>query len=356
MLIVPTTFEAEFLERLTNYPVSSVYGSLATEHGGRAKNWLPAAGEEALAEHIAQCRSLGIDFIYTMNATCSGGHEFTAEGQRWLAERLGWLAEVGAAGVVTTNPYVIQMIKQRYPELSVLLSSLVHVDSVDQALFFEQMGVDGIYLPEYLNRNFKLLRALRRQLRCDLIPIVNLACLIHCPFRDYHGNFISHSAKSLDRGCYLDYSLSKCMQIKATTPVEVIKAPWIRPEDLSRYEEIGFHHFKIAGREKGAEWVLRAVAAYSERSYAGLLNDLVLGLDRVDPFGDFPIALDNQRLDGFIDFFAGKDCRLGCQGCNHCPEWLERASSFNGSAERYGVGIERLLNRFTSGCFKAPQS
>lgn len=353
-LIVPTTFGPGFIEGLAAYPVARVYGSLVEEPGARAMKWLPAVNEDELAEHIAECRGRGIGFVYTLNASCSTNREFTAEGQKWLAERLGWLIDAGAEGVVATNPYVIEMVKRRYPELRVSLSSLVRVDTLDQALFYDRLGVDAIYLPEYLNRDFKLLRALRKKLSCDLVPIVNLGCLVHCPLRDYHANFISHASESFRHGCYLDYSLAKCAQLKATSPVELIKAPWIRPEDLAIYEELGFREFKLAGREKGGEWVVRAVAAYSARSYSGNLNDLVIGLDGIDPFGEFPVTLDNKRLEGFVEFFRRKDCRLGCSGCTHCEKWLERSASFSGYPARYGESIDRMLKKFTTGSFKAP--
>jgi len=353
-LIVPTTFEPDFLDGLADYPVGRVYGSLSGEPGARAKQWLPEAGERELEGHIAQCRSRGIGFVYTMNAFCGANREFTAEGQRWLAERLGRLAEIGAEGIVTTNPYTIEMVKRRYPELRVSVSSIINLDSVDKALFYERLGVDAIYLPEYINRNLKLLRALRKRVRCELVIILNLGCLVHCPIRDYHANFVSHSSESLRRGCYVDYSLAKCNQIRAASPVEVIKAPWIRPEDLAKYEEIGFTHFKLAGREKGRDWLLRAVAAYAGRRYSGNLNDIVLGLEGVDPFGELPVYLDNSRLDGFIDFFARKDCRLGCQGCAHCEEWFERASSLGPNLQQYRGHIERVLGKFSSGSFRSP--
>jgi collagenase-like PrtC family protease len=355
-LIAPTTFEPGFAEALADHPVGWVYGSLVEEPGARAKSWLPAVEEDVLAEHIAQCRARGIGFVYTINASCSANREFTAEGQKWLAERLGWLVEAGAEGVVAANPYVVEMVKRRYPELRVILSSLVRIDSFDQALFYDRLGVDAIYLPEYLNRDFRLLRALKKKLRSELVPIANLGCLVHCPLRDYHANFISHASDSLRHGCYLDYSLAKCTELKAAGPVELVKAPWIRPEDVAIYEELGFRRFKIAGREKGGEWILRAVAAYAARAYDGHLNDIVIGLDGVDPFGELPVRLDNKRLDGFVEFFRRKDCRLGCEGCTHCDEWLQRSASFTGHPERYGEGIGRLLSKFTTGSFKAPVS
>ncbi|MFQ5814731.1 MAG: U32 family peptidase [Anaerolineae bacterium] len=353
-LIVPTTFEQAFIEALADYPVERIYGSLSSEAGARAKQWLPRGVEQELEAHIAHARSQGVGFVYTMNASCNGNREFSGEGQKWLAERLGWLVDVGAEGVVAFNPYVIEMIKRRYPELRVSVSTIANVDTVEKALFYERLGADSIYLADYINRDFKLLRAMRKRVSCELVVALNLGCLMHCPLRDYHANFISHASQSLDRGCYLDYSLAKCTQMKSASPVEVMKAPWIRPEDVCKYEKMGFSHFKLAGREKRGDWILRAVAAYSTRRYSGPLNDLVIGMDGVDPFGRFPVYLDNRRLDGFIDFFTRKDCRLGCNGCNYCQEWLERAVSVDGNIQKYSESIDRFIRRFTSGSFKAP--
>ncbi len=353
-LIVPTTFDGEFLAALKDYPVQQIYGSLSSEAGARARAWLPEAGEQEVEAHIAEARSKGIGFVYTMNATCSGNREFSADGQRWLAERLGWLVDVGAEGIVSASPYVIEMVKQRYPELRVSVSTLANIDTVEKALFYQRLGIDAIYLADYINRDFKLLRAMKKRIQCELVVALNLGCMMRCPLRDYHGNFISHASETLERGSYLDYSLAKCTQMKSTSPVELMKAPWIRPEDISKYENLGFSSFKIAGREMGGEWVLRAIAAYAHRKYTGNLNDLIIGFGGIDPFGQFPVYLDNTRLDGFIDFFSKKDCRLGCNGCSYCAEWLQRAASVNGDIQRYSNNIDRLIRRFTSGSFKAP--
>lgn len=353
-LLAPTTFQPSLLLDLPQYSVESLYGALSGEPGARAKQWLPSVGEEAAAAHIEQARAAGMGFVYTINASCTANREFTAQGQRWLAERLGWLVEVAAEAVVCTNPYLIEMVKNRYPELKANVSTIAGVDSVGKALFYENLGVDAIYLPEYLNRDFRLLKAIRSQVGCELVLTVNLGCPVHCAIRGYHANFISHASESLDQGCYVDYSLAKCNQIKASEPVEMMKSSWIRPEDLATYEALGYHKFKLAGREEEAEWIVRAVKAYAGRKYAGMLSDILIGMDGVDPFGRFPLRLDNSRLDGFLDFFARKDCRLGCRGCDHCENWLARAVVAQGDGARYGEGIQTVLRQFVSGSFRAP--
>lgn len=352
-LIVPTTFEAGLASALVGSPARYLYGSLPDGASARPGRWLPPTDPEGAARHIALARSVGIGFLYTFNAACGGNAEFTGEGQRWLAERLGWLVEAGAEGIVTANPYLMALVKRRFPELRVHVSSLAGADTPDKALFYERLGASAIYLPEYVNRDLRLLRALRRQVDVDLVIMVNLGCLLHCPIRHYHANYVSHAAEGLARGCYLDYSLATCVAVKTARPAELLKAPWVRPEDLGRYEEIGVGRFKIAGREQGAAWILRAVAAYTRRTYPGDLNDLIPGLDGVEPFGPFPVRIHNGRLDGFLDSFAKKDCRLGCEGCAHCDEWAGKAVSVARDREEYVGKIERLLGRFTSGAFRA---
>lgn len=351
-LTVPTCFDERFAVALHGLPVRFVYGSMPDDPSARPGRWLPQVDLDQARAHIELLRSDGVGFVYALNAACSANAEFTGEGQRWLAERLGWLADAGAAGVVTPNPYVIDMVKRRFPDLRVHVSSLATVDTADKALFFQDLGADAIYLPEHVNRDFKLLRALRRKLDLDVVVMVNLACLLHCPIRLYHANCVSHASEALARGCYLDYSLATCTRTKALRPVEVLRAPWIRPEDLSHYEEVGVHQFKIAGREQGMGWILRAATAYAERRYAGPLNDLIAGLDTVEPFGRFPVTVDNTRLDGFVEFFKHKDCRRGCEACTHCDDWTRTAATVDGDNVQYARRIEKLLTRVATGAFR----
>lgn len=348
-LTVPTSFSNELLTLLGDHPVRYLYGPLPDQTGTGAEtpDW------EQVGEHIRQARSLGIGFLYAFNAACGGNAELTGEGQRSLAERLGRLVEIEADGVVTANPYVMDMVRRRFPELRLHVSNLANVDSVEKALFYQQLGVTAICLPEYVNRDFKLLAALLSHVKGDLVLLANLGCLLHCPIRNYHLNTLSHAGTSLASGSYLDYSLATCTTVRVSRAEELLRAPWIRPEDLSRYEEMGFRHFKIAGSARETQWLLRVVTAYSARSYQGDLNDLVPGWDTVEPFGPLPLRLENALLQGFIEGFERRECRQGCAGCTYCDEWARRAVWVERDPERYVKAIERLLRRFVTGTFRS---
>ncbi len=354
-LLVPTNFQKDFLSALDGLSVGSFYGALPQDPSLRAHKWLPQTTADDLAAHIRQARDLGIGFIYAMNTQSAGSWEFTAEGQRWLVDRLGWLVHIGVRGVVTANPYLMELIKKRFPGLEVHVSTLANVDDVDKASFFEDLGADAIYVAEYANRNVRFLRALAKRVACPIVLTVNLGCVIRCPIRNYHTSCISESRESLDNGHFVDYSMMKCTLMKVQDPIELLKGPWVRPEDLALYEDLGINEFKIAGREQGAEWVLRAIRAYAHKTYDGDLNDIVAGYDLVEPFGRLPIRIDNRKLDGFLPGLFKHDCRLGCLQCDYCGQWVARATTVDEEARRRKAQhIEQVIGRFTSGSFRAP--
>ncbi len=354
-LLVPTTFQEDFLKAIDGLAVGSLYGALPQDPSLRANKWLPDVSVSQFEAHVRQARSRGIGFIYAMNTRSAGSWEFTAEGQRWLVERLGWLTKTGAQGVVTANPYIIEMIKKRFPKLEAHVSTLADVDDVDKARFFQDLGADAIYVPEYANRDLRFLRALAPRVTCPIVLTVNLGCLIRCPIRNYHTSCISESRESLEHGHFVDYSMMKCTSLKVQYPAEMLKGPWIRPEDLGLYEDLGIKEFKIAGREQGIDWILRGIRAYSQGSYAGDLNDLIAGFDVVRPLGNVPIRIDNQKLDGFLAGLVKHDCHLGCLQCDYCDTWVPKAVTVDeGTRKRQAQHIEATIARFTTGSFRAP--
>jgi len=180
-----------------------------------------------------------------------------------------------------------------------------------------------------------------------------VVCILHCSLRNFHIQAISHSGRAQQLGAYVDYSLMWCTSEKTRDPGLMLKSPWIRPEDLSVYEAMGYDEFKLAGREMDRPWVERVARAYAARRHDGDLNQLILGFDQMEPFGNVPVRIDNRKLDGFIDFFHKKhDCRLGCRDCHYCDDWVETAVSFEGDALAYSGRITRTLTRYEQGAFR----
>jgi collagenase-like PrtC family protease len=352
-LVVPAIFEDGFLHAMAQMPVSHLYGAVGGDRGLRPNQWLPQPKIDELAAYVADARAKGIEFFYCLNAACIGNAEFTAEGQRWLVERLGWLVDSGIEGVVLSNPYMIAFTRRRFPRLKMAVSTAAAIDSVDKALFFQGQGASVLYLPEFINRDFPLLRQIRSRVRSKLVLLANVGCVLHCPIRHYHINLVSHSNDSMELGTYVDYPLMWCTREKARHPGAMLRAPWIRPEDLALYEKLGIDEFKLAGREMDRQWVERAVGAFAARRYDGDLNDLVLGFDHLEPYGRLPVRIANPTLDGFIDFFRKKhDCRMGCRDCHYCDEYAALAVRVEDGRETFVGVVGKAIERFEGGAFR----
>ncbi len=352
LFMLPTTFQDELLDDLPTGPQWAIYGSLPHLTGLRPAQWLPQPSHQKLATHIEAARRRGITFYYALNYTCFGGQEFTAQWQRWAVEMLAWLESIGAEGVIVASPYLAELVKRR-SSLRVHISLGAQVDSVPKVLFWQELGADGIYLDDSFNRDFEALMAVREKASCQLFLSVNVGCLLHCPLRINHGTYLSH-AHECPKGGYVDYSLLRCSLARVKGRAQLLKLPWIRPEDVSFYEKLGFNAFKIWGRTQDYHWLLRVATAYASRSYEGDLNDLLDPVDNVIPFGPLPYRVRNSLLDGFVQGLKGRPCRLGCLSCRYCDLWAQRAVEEIAPPQNYERPVSTILERITSGCFRAP--
>jgi collagenase-like PrtC family protease len=352
-LVIPAVFEQGFLDAMAPLPIAHLYGAMGGDVGLRANQWLEQPKFEDLADYVAGARARGIEFYYCLNVACLGNREFTAEGQRWLVERLGALDDLGVDGIVLSNPYLLAFAHKRFPNLKIAVSTAAAIDSVDKALFFEDHGASVLYLPEFINRDFPLLAQIRKRTRAELVLLANVGCLLQCPIRQYHINLVSHSNESAELGTYVDYPLMWCTHEKAMDAGQMLKSPWIRPEDMSIYEQIGVDQFKLGGREMDRGWIERAANAYAAGRYDGDLNDLILGFDHLEPYGRIPVRIPNPALDGFVEFFRKKhDCRIGCRDCRYCDDYARERAQVETARDAFVARVERAIAKFEGGAFR----
>ncbi|MEW6744843.1 MAG: U32 family peptidase [Planctomycetota bacterium] len=390
-LSVATNFEPELVEALRSYPVVELYGKLRLDAvgGGRAPYQLAPVSKRRLLEHVRHAAQAGIAFNYLLNASCMGNMEITRRGQRLLGKLLDWISEIGVAAVTVASPFLLSLVKARYPHLKVRVSLFSGVDRVRKAQMWEELGADCLVLDSILvNRELKTLEQIRRSVGCDLELLANNSCLTSCALSPSHMNALAHAGQAWheNRGFLLDWCFLKCTEMKVKDPVNYIRSEWIRPEDLHVYEDLGYDRFKIVERDIPTAVMVNRVRAYAERQYTGNLLDLiqpfgfqgvradkryysrglrwllrfVLRPGLVNPVrmllikrlaemsymtrpieGEAPVYIDNQALDGFIDRFRRKGCRDDdCETCRWCHTYAAKAVTFSGGSR------DRLLEAF----------
>jgi collagenase-like PrtC family protease len=286
-------------------------------------------GEAEVCEHVKRAHESGLKFNYVLNAPCMGGNEYQKDAHARIIDHLAWIDSIGVDSVTVSIPYLLGIIKHRFPRLQTKISVIAQVNSVQTARFYENLGADEINIDYMANRDFEALEAIRKAVSCELTLLVNDICLFGCPFRQSHYNLLGHASQeqSSNKSDYPDYNWVSCLTTILSQPTELIRSRWIRPEDLVHYEQIGINKFKLSGRNMPMEWIGRAAAAYANRRYDGNLGDILVG-STIAPHTKTPrFRIDNNQLDGFIDFFQGRRCSTTCNTCNYCEKVAKRAAS-----------------------------
>jgi collagenase-like PrtC family protease len=371
-LTLGLNWDRNLIEQLQNIPeVYEVYGStdMTFFGSGRSSYMLKKISKEDFPVFIKFIHQHNLKFSFTLNAPCLDNREYSKETHNEMLDQLDWLAETGIDGITVSIPYLIEIIKRRYPKLHVKVSLVAAVNSVQKARFYEDMGVNEILVDQFSNRDFKLLEKIRKAVKCELGLITNVACNNDCINQNYHYSSIGHSSQSsnITKGYYIDYCNIKCSIERLKNPHQLISSPWIRPEDIKQYENIGYDIFKISGRRMSTPWLLNAAKVYASRSLDGNLSEILdlpqLGLtDGAQPVNLNMVAeaqsklnstntlkigqlnpkrpqINNKALDGFIDFFVDGNCNDDCTECNYCKDFSRKAITIDASETKRQLSL-----------------
>jgi collagenase-like PrtC family protease len=391
-LTCPTNWDDALLEKLHGLPVNDLYGQVdwSPAGGGRPRYIQGHTDARQAAAHIRAIRDLGWGFTTLLNAPCLDNRELDGAFRRSLLDHVAWARDAGADAVTVTIPLLAEAIKARFPDLWVKVSVIAHVGTVTRARAWASLGVDEIAVDFNVNRDLRRLEALRRAVDVELSLLVNDLCLLDCPFRHYHYNLVGHASQQGhdSDGFVVDYCFLRCHHRKVLEPIELLKSPWVRPEDLAAYEAIGIRRFKLAGRTKSSRQIAAMARSYAQRRYDGNLLDILEGTSRdtstlgfaalrtavqrspgllgrgLAALGKLPVGaslpgpthfgavlrrldpkareellaayvqlmqlsdavqIDNRQLDGFLAGFSERRCGEECDRCAHCRAYAERA-------------------------------
>lgn len=386
-LAIGTNFDDNLFEQIKGLPVSVIYGKLTGDivGGGRPSFALPKVDEDKIKHHIELAHENGIEFNYLLNSVCMDNLELTKDMNAQIIKLLDKLKEWKVDWVTVTLPYLIDLVKKHLPNVKISVSAFAYINSIQKAKHYEELGVDEITLPESFNRNFKFLKQLRKSVSIDIRLIATNDCIFSCPYQCIHPIYQSHASQEnhISEGYPFDYCLLKCTYEKLKDPVEYIKSCWIRPEDLKIYKELGYDTYKLTERLKNTDKIVKMVRAYAEEKWDGnlaeILNVKMSQEDFVLPdfeyinkpefcdVGKFnntfnllftnQIYIDNQKLDGFLDYFLKKnfDCQQhDCRECGYCDKVAAKVVSVitdESTRKKYEDKFEHLFEELTNGEF-----
>ena len=377
MFSVPTSFEDYFIGKLSANSVYEVYGKLKYDifGGGRPSNILPNVSKNKLQTEVRKAHEQGLEFNYLINTSCLGNKEYSSKWLKKAYNFLAYLKDIDVDTLTITIPFLAHFVKRNFPNFKVDVSTLAGVDSINKVNKWRELGVNNITLSMSANRNFNFLNQIKDIGGNGLKVIVNQACETDCICYNYHANVTSHQSSGGNK-FPVEFCSFECKYRRIRDLSLLMKASWIRPEDLDYYREKGIYKFKIVQRQDSGARILRALKAYQEESYDGNLFDIVtfmLSLRRSKKAGiltkeildnfkyffkpfqvnvyklyeisniidsDIDLYIDNKALQGFLTDLENNNCNNNCHGCVVCDEWVKKVIVYNPQK------LDKVLNNY----------
>ena len=348
---VPADFKTETLERYRElgdiYPdckVIETYGQITIGNflgSGRAGDLIPEVDLDKLSTYVENSKKRGIDFNYTLNATCLSNREFTAAGIREITSFLNTVYEMGIDKITIAMPSLIELINLSKYKFEIKASTLCQVINVNKAISFKKLGVNRVVVDESINRDFNTLQSITKAFGSGVEIIVNVICNKNCIYRMFHQNQVSHDTSTEQKSS--TYYSHRCIMKRTEDVSNLMRMNWIRPEDIKYYSDIGINNFKIQGRQAVVNGdIIKTVESYFKESFGGNLMEL---LDSFSPTNNFKIHMDNKKLDGFIKPFvnSGDFCKNDCDSCNYCNRYIQKRIDYQKTSD-----VFRLAGEFYS--------
>jgi len=311
-------------EAIASGQVEEVYFSASPQHD--TSDWYPDPNDRLSYEQarlvalVALCRERGVRSNLLMNLASLYFED--------LERAAAYARDLGVDAVTVADPYAVTAVRDALPGVEVQLSVNLLLDSFVKVERMLRLGVGTINVAGKMNRDIAGLRRLRALK--DRYPgfrvklLATYICHYDCPFWAAHATLSVHREHGAPRagGCFGEAIDIDACAVPAEDLMDLVRRPFIRPEDLAYYErEGGVDVFKLAFRDDSSETLRKVFRAYFDRSWPADLFEIV-------PLGpQWPeLVCDNTAFPaGFVDKVT--TCDKVCSACDYCARVADRVLS-----------------------------
>ena len=330
IFMIPADFKVESVERFAknnskyDIPVAEFYGSLKNSKIGSGRKFfeLPETSMEDFKKYIKKINENNMSFNYVLNLSCDSNQEFTESGKLDIVNEVQKIIDAGVNHFTIALPSLIDIFGTYFPGTKITLSIICGVDTLSKMECYCKFdNIDNIYIHEKVYRQPKVMKEmvkLAHKYNKKVGVIVNSFCLSDCPFRPYHYNFGAHATYG-ESYIIPEYYGSMCALMKISDKRNVLNAPWIRPEDMKFYMDMGVDRFKISGREMFANNanMFKVVEVYNSYKYDGNLSELFMCFTKCAYSEIFNISND-EFLDKYLRDIQNEKLECNTNGCTKC--------------------------------------
>lgn len=281
----------------------------------------PAPLRKQVVDDMRFCRAKGMKLDLLINATCYGDKAFTETQRLDYFENLKQMADSGIMPeiITTTSPYIATITKQvdasidRRASVNMRLNSTLAMEYVAETF-------DSFYLCRDLQRDLPTVKRFAewgRKNHRKICMLANSGCLRFCPWQTFHETLLAHDFPHIQAEIKkLDLPPTLCVGlIESKQYEEILRASWIRPEDLHKYDPY-VSVFKLSTREADRPDLI--LKAYTSGNFDG---DLLKILDPGYFYFVRPKIFDNKAFPK--EWSEGKIAGLCAADCTHCGKCTE---------------------------------
>lgn len=315
-----------------SYPeVKEVYFPWVDEPSGRpllgyGEGDDSATIKDVLREELTLIKASGRRLDLLLNANCYGELAMSRELEMRVCAIIGELEDWGCRPDIVTaaSPFIARTVKKYFPDIETRASVNMRLTTL-QAMRYLSPWFDSYYIGRDVQRNLPTLKRFSGWAHAEgkkIGLLANSGCLRNCPWQTYHDNLISHSAAALEHMSAPGFNPHLCWTLyqSAENLPELLKATWIRPEDLELYEPY-VDFIKLATRQHSMPRLV--VDAYVSKEFRGNVADLLEPGFSPALYQHGLMILDNSRFPSDWASMTGH-CDRECTECGYCEKVFDQ--------------------------------
>jgi hypothetical protein len=294
------------------------FGGTREVHSNNFSDVYGGHGQEMLEKGLALCRRHQVRSNLLCNAWTLFFHDIGAS-----LKLIRALPRLDA--VTISDPMAIKTFRQAFPRLDIQASVIMNLDSLEKIEAALAAGVGTIALPTRMNRDAKTLKRVRelkkRFPRLKVKLLANHQCRSECLFSSWH--YLIGSAAFFRKGLSCNARFQEEIYGKRSAcydeiprhllPRELLKLPFIRPEDIDFYLKNSYADvFKLVYRDFPSDKLRRIYQGYFSRRLEGDLFRFV----SVEKYGKSAVCENARFPKGFVRRVTS--CDKICQSCSYC--------------------------------------
>ena len=317
-------------KKVTEFFGALPFGPVAST---RPTNRIPKLNWNNFQSQIKLINRKGLSFNYLMNANDA---TYLNELDK-ISDFLKRLHDIGVSKIICYNANLCRIIKTINSNFYITISSVSSIKTITALNEAIDGGADAVYLDSiFINRDFNLLRSLRKQTDIPLKLYANVSCLSCCNKKDYHYSVLSSPDIQFQES-ENDALFHFCSLEKLINPVNWLQMQWIRPEDIETYAIEGFSHFKLTDRLAPTDNLVFIAEHYLKGKSPDDLFPLIerngTKYRKFEVYyrnNQMPFFIDNSLIpNDFIEHFKSGACKSTDSNCQYCQKIAQEAVKMN---------------------------